>query len=1314
MDAEEALGIVETALRDERLSKLQATVFRHAWDELSYQEIAHSAGYEVGYIKQAGSQLWQSLSKVLGEKVSKNNVQSVIKRYVSQSSTARSSTENWQDRKIAKVSDGERDPWRATMLRQEVQPNFQRVDGCHPTGPHQDWGEATDTSIFYGRTEELAILERWILHDRCRLIGLFGMGGIGKTSLSVQLAKQIQAEFEYVIWRSLRNAPPIQDLLADLIQFFSNQQATHLPISLDQQILRLLDSLRAHRCLLIFDNAETLMQAGDREGNYQSGYEGYGQLLRCVGEAYHQSCLVLTSREKPKGVAPREGHRLPVRSLQLAGLPPTVGRELFQVKGEFAGSAEDWQRLINHYAGNPLALKIVATAIADFFSGSIAQFLAFSQTGGSVFGDIRDLLNRQIGRLSELEQQVMYWLAINREPISLAELQADCFPPVSPTYLLETLTALERRSLIERSHGQFTLQPAVMEYLIDQLIEQACAELAPETPLTQGEKQLDRCVGSLLPGGILRSHALIKAQAKDYIRETQIRLILQPIADRLLRATCPTQLDTHLMNLLSQLRGQSAQATGYMGGNIINLLCQLQATSPQNGKYSLCDRDFSRLTIWQAYLRKAILHRTNFADSDLSNSVFSETFSQILSIAFSPNGQLLAASDISYEAHVWRVADGKKLLTCKATDGWAWAVAFSPDSRLLASSANGTIHFWDVQTGTCVQTLRSYTSRIFSLAFSPDGAYLASGSEDHQVRIWQVATGELVTVLSGHTDEVHSVAFSPDGCLLASGSYDRTIKLWNVALLPHTPHPTPHTLASHADWVWSVAFSPHGQILASSSSDRTIKFWDVETRQCIRTLIGHVQPIRSIAFVPPLSGSAAEDFGLISGSEDQTVRLWNREGECWRVLQGHTSWVSAVASSSDGCLVASGSEDQSVRLWNIRTNHCLKVLQGYNSGVWSVAFSPDGQHLISAGQDRAVKIWNLPATYPHPCSPSNSVIPSPAPLPTDAYLRHSLEGHRRWIWSVAVSSDGQTIASGSEDGTVRLWHRSSGQSVMTLHGHTHAVWSVAFSLDGCTLVSASLDGTIRLWQRSSGQCQQVLRHHRSGVWSVAFAPATSSLPQGQQFASGSQDQTIQLWELRDEHAELTVHPLRTFTGHTSWIRCVAFSPDGQILASGSSDGILKLWHLETGTCLHTLQAHTSLVLAIAFNPKEPILATSGGDGNIYLWDISPLSQSFNAPVPVVLRSLSCLAVLQGHQKWIRSLSYHPDGQLLASCSQDGTVKLWEGPSTQCLATLRMPRPYEGLNIRSVAGLTTAQKETLTALGALEMPLEAKIGQEILN
>ncbi len=357
----------------------------------------------------------------------------------------------------------------------------------------QDWVEAVDVSTFYGRTEELSKLEYWILKDHCRLVALLGMGGIGKTALSVKLAQQIHEHFEVIIWRSLRQAPPIKELLANLIEFLSNQQETDLPRTVDDRVSLLLDYLRKHRCLLVLDNAEAVLRSGNflqdsysfgecfpnaaRAGYYKEGYEGYGELLKRVGEVSHQSCLVLTSREKPKEIASLQGATLPVRSLQLRGLQEVEGQEIIKAKGFFCGSQTEWRVLIERYAGNPLVLKIVATAIQELFEGNISDFLA---QGTVVFGDIRDLLNQQFNRLSDVEKEMMYWLAINREPVSLPELQEKIVSPVLKSKLLETLESLGRRALIEKKGVLFTLQPMVMEYLTERVIEQFSQEMATE------------------------------------------------------------------------------------------------------------------------------------------------------------------------------------------------------------------------------------------------------------------------------------------------------------------------------------------------------------------------------------------------------------------------------------------------------------------------------------------------------------------------------------------------------------------------------------------------------------------------------------------------------------------------------------------------------------------------------------------------------------------------------------------------------------------------------------------------------------------
>lgn len=337
--------------------------------------------------------------------------------------------------------------------------------------PNQfDWGNAPESGVFYGRTEELATLKHWFLNDRCRVVALLGMGGIGKTCLSVQLTLHIQNKFELVIWRSLRYAPPLKELLADLCQFISKDRETNLPATVAGRIALLISYLRSHRCLFTLDNMEAIFQCCDQQnascnylaGHYREGYENYGEFLRQVAETSHQSCLLLTSREKPKEIGRLERETLPVRSLYVKGLPTTEGQKMLTDRGCFWESLLECSRLIEFYAGNPLALKLVSTTIQRLFAGSISEVL---KDKIPVFGDIRELLGQQFERLSDVEKDVIRWLTINGKPASFSQLQEQILPALSLPKLLEAMESLLERSLIEQSDIFFSLQPMVMEYV---------------------------------------------------------------------------------------------------------------------------------------------------------------------------------------------------------------------------------------------------------------------------------------------------------------------------------------------------------------------------------------------------------------------------------------------------------------------------------------------------------------------------------------------------------------------------------------------------------------------------------------------------------------------------------------------------------------------------------------------------------------------------------------------------------------------------------------------------------------------------------
>jgi WD40 repeat protein len=1220
MTVEEALAILDLILKPESLSDIQELVFRQVWEGLSYPDIADRAGYDPNYIKDVGSRLWKLISNALGEKVTKSNIQSVLRR---QGSLAQLATNT-----IAIPAN-----------LPEIKVDIAKVQA---TNNKQDWGDAADASVFYGRNEEIAKLKQWIVGDRCRLVALLGMGGIGKTSIAVRLAEEIQQEFDYLIWRSLRNAPPVEDLLGNIIEFISDRQKIDLSETAEGRISQLIDRLRDRRCLLILDNVETVMGSGDRAGSYQTGYAGYGELFRRIGEVRHQSCLLLTSREKPKELISLEGETLPVRSWQIGGLKAIEGQEIFKVRGEFSGLESEWQTLIDRYVGNPLALKIVATTIQELFDGNISEFLA---QGTIVFDDLRELLDRHLERLSALEKDVMYWLAIEREPISLAQLRAEIIQPVSPSQIVEALGSLSRRSLIEKklegNAAVFTLQPVVMEYVTLRLTEQVAQEIARSTEISQTAIDARQ--------SLLSSHSPVKAQAKDYIREIQFRLLVQPLIALLSNElNSQANIAARLQTILANLQQKTAIEQGYAAGNIINILCHLKA--------DLSKYDFSDLNVWQAYLRETNLHQVNFARANLAQSVFANTLSAVLSVAFSADGQILATADVNNEVRLWRVTDGKELLACQGHTNWVHTVAFHPSQgQILASgSADRTIRLWDIRTGECLKILSGHTERIWSVAFRADGRFLVSGSSDRTMRLWDTASGECLQVLSGNAGGICSVSLATSPAngqpLLAAGGEDGLVGIWDLKTGERLA-----TFSGHTKWVWSVAFRADGQMLASGGDDRTIRLWDVQTGNLLQTLTGHTSRIWSIALSP-------DGQTLASGSDDRTVKLWNvQTGECLRTLQGHSQWIWSVAFSPDGQTLASGGKDQTVHLWNVSSGSSLRTLQGYTNQIWSVAFSPDSQRLASGSDDRTIKLWH----------------------PETGECLKTLQGHTRQVWVVAFSPDGKTLASGSDDQTAKLWDANTGQCLKTLQGHTSRVWYVAFSptplLDrggnagSYLLATGSGDQTVKLWDISSGQCLKTLSGHSSRVWSVAFTPDSQTL------ASGSGDNTVKLWDVS------TGECLKTLQGHLNWVFSTAFSPNGQMLASGAGDRTVKLWDVQTGECLKTLQEESKLMLSVTFSPDGGAIACGSDDHKIRLWNVE---------------SGESLKILEGHTGWVWSVTFSADGKTLASGSQDETIKIWDVETGRCLKTLRAPKPYEGMNITGVTGLTEATIMTLQALGAV--------------
>lgn len=549
-------------------------------------------------------------------------------------------------------------------------------------------------------------------------------------------------------------------------------------------------------------------------------------------------------------------------------------------------------------------------------------------------------------------------------------------------------------------------------------------------------------------------------------------------------------------------------------------------------------------------------------------------------------------------------------------------VAFSPDGRqALTGSYDKTARLWNSEDGRLLLTLQGRASSINSVAFSPDGKRLCTASDDNMARVWDGTSGEQLLILQGHTERINSIIFSRDGNSILTGSSDKTARLWdsqNGKLLLRFTRRTvgvqcvafseqqPWIMAagSNTARIWdkqrgevlftldndiingsSLTFSLDGRQLVVASPAYTASIIDCEKQKVVTVLTGHIGWITCAAI-------SHDGRFILTGSEDNTVRLWDSQsGEALLILANHTSRVSAVAFSADGRRILSGSADKTARIWEYDGEVLLAQVQSKKKASPEVALLSRAENTWSDIQRwEEGRTWISRAAF----SKSGARLVTGNSYDSSAHVWDSIEGtllltlsgRTSGITSVAISADGRRIFTGSRDRTARIWDGESGKQLLEWSSDYDATSSV-FSPNGRHILT-NMDTQAALWDSTSGKLLRLFDGHTDKVRSAVFSP------DGTWILTGSNDRTARVWN------SLTGERINILNEHESSVMCALFTPDGQQILTTDRNQNLRLWSKQSGKLLKTIPLGIDIIHTLAISDDSELIAVCDTYGRMLL------------------------------------------------------------------------------------------------------------------